>query len=189
MIDYDKPASERYKEVFEHFKEPLLDMEDYWWNTFYSEELRQWYRDHMDDYKVSQPDAYGMSEALADFLGLEVAQTFGVSAVTAVSTYCTSIVARDLDGSIVHVRNLDFSYTEVMKQLVFDAITVKDGHAKVKAPSIAGFYGIYTGEKEGAFSISYNARERDAGATPEILKQNLQYSLDPARMTDGDLTL
>ena len=39
-IDHDKPASERYQEVYEYFEEPLYDMLDYWWNEFYSEETR-----------------------------------------------------------------------------------------------------------------------------------------------------
>jgi hypothetical protein len=47
-----------------------------------------------------------------------------------------------------------------MKQLVYEAILVKDGEEKARAPLIAGFYGAYTGQKQGAFSISYNVRER-----------------------------
>jgi len=76
---------------------------------------------------------------------LEVAQTFGVSAITEISTYCTSIVARNLDDEITHVRNLDFHYTDVMKELVYDAQLYKDGELKASSPSIAGFYGAFTG--------------------------------------------
>lgn len=47
-IDFDKPASERYLETFKFFEPQLRDMEDYWWNTFYSEEIRTWFRDNLD---------------------------------------------------------------------------------------------------------------------------------------------
>ena len=73
VIDFDKEAKERYNELFVYYEEQLADMEDYWWNTFYSEELRQWFRDNIDGLFAAQPDAYEFSEALADYLGLEVA--------------------------------------------------------------------------------------------------------------------
>ena len=92
------PASERYTEVFTYFKPLLADMEDYWWNTFYSPEAKFWFRHNLEGLKKSQPDAYAHNQALADFLGLELAQTYAVSSITEVSTYCTSIVARNTEG-------------------------------------------------------------------------------------------
>lgn len=126
-IDFDKPASERYLETFSYFEPQLRDMEDYWWNTFYSEEIRNWFRDNLEQLKESQKDAYEHNAALADFLGLEVAQTYGVSSITEISTYCTSIVARNTKGEIAHVRNLDFHLTDVMKQLVYEGHFYLDG--------------------------------------------------------------
>lgn len=127
MIDFDKAASERYTELYAHFKEPLLAMEDYWWNEFYTDEIRQWFDDNIEGLKEAQPDNYASNLALAQALDLDVVQTFGVSSVTELSTYCTSIVARGNDGVITHVRNLDFKDTKVMKQLIYEAVLVKDG--------------------------------------------------------------
>ena len=81
----------------------------------------------MDQIKISQPDAYEANLALADRLGLTVEQTFGVSSITELSTYCTSIIARDSEDQIVHVRNLDFGNTETMKKLVYNAVLHKNG--------------------------------------------------------------
>jgi penicillin V acylase-like amidase (Ntn superfamily) len=83
-----------------------------------------------------------------------------VNAITEYSTYCTSIVARSDQGQISHVRNLDFAATDLMKQLVYEAVLVKDGQVKAQAPCIAGYYGAFTGHKPGMFSVSYNVRER-----------------------------
>ena len=99
-------------------------MEDFYWNTVYTEEIRQWYRDNIDGLRQSQPDAYDFSLALADMLGLEVAQTFAVSNVAETATFCTSIVARNARNEIVHARNIDFWYTEHMKKLVFTSVIV-----------------------------------------------------------------
>ena len=184
-IDFDLAADERFHDVFVNFEPQLRDMLDYWWNQFYSDKERAWFRSNIDELKQAQPDAYSTNLALADFLGLEVAQTFAVSSITEVSTYCTSIVARNSEDQIAHVRNLDFKYTDVMKQLVYEAHLIKDGKVVAISPSIAGFYGAFTGQKPGAFSISYNARERDAGPTPEIIINNLQNNLDSARTPEG----
>ena len=48
MIDYDKPASERYNEVYDYFKTELLDVEDFWWNTLYSNSMKQWFKDNIE---------------------------------------------------------------------------------------------------------------------------------------------
>jgi hypothetical protein len=98
-------------------------------------------------------------ERLAEVLGLPVLQTVTVNSISEYSTYCTSIVARDASGLISHVRNLDFDYTNVMKELVYEAVLFKDGEERARAPSIAGYYGFYTGHKPDSFSVSYNVRE------------------------------
>jgi len=33
VIDFDKEPSERYLELYNHFKEPLIEMENYWFNV------------------------------------------------------------------------------------------------------------------------------------------------------------
>ena len=114
VIDFDLPAEERFKDLFEHFEPQLRLMEDYWWK-FYTDEEQQWFEDNIEGLKAAQPDAYEMSKVLADLLGLSVTQTFAVSDITEVSTYCTSIIARNSQDQITHVRNLDFHYTDVMK--------------------------------------------------------------------------
>lgn len=96
---------------------------------------------------------------LAEILDLPILQTITVNSISEYSTYCTSIVARDINGLISHVRNLDFSYTSVMKELVYEAVLVKDGEERARSPIIAGYYGVYTGHKPDSFSVSYNVRE------------------------------
>ena len=76
------------------------------------------------------------------------------------------------------MRNLDFKYTDVMKQLVYEAEIVSNGQVVAHAPVIAGFYGLFTVQKPGAFSISYNVRERPKGAQPGIIFANLMRNLD-----------
>ena len=118
--------------------------------------------------------------SLANILGLDPTQTVLVNLITEFSTYCTSIVARTTSNQIVHTRNLDFMHTDVMKQLVYKAIFVKDNNVVAHAPLIAGFMGAYTGQKPGVFSVSYNSRHSQATLDIEIIRANLWRTLDPS---------
>mmetsp|Transcript_30555 Transcript_30555/g.29991 ORF Transcript_30555/g.29991 Transcript_30555/m.29991 type:complete len:84 (-) Transcript_30555:560-811(-) len=68
--------------------------------------------------------------------------------------YCTSIVARQADGTIIHGRNLDFEPTDPMRDLTFIADFVKDGETVFQAVQFAGIIGVYTGVRKGGFSVS-----------------------------------
>ena len=50
---------------------------------------------------------------------------------------------------------------------------VKDGLEKASAPSIAGYYGVYTGQAPGKWSVSYNVRETVVYPAEEVLQANL----------------
>lgn len=81
-----------------------------------------------------------------------------VNSIVDFSSFCTSIVVRTENNTILHARNLDFDFPDIMKKLVYIAVYIKDGKIIAKAPSIAGYIGAYTGLKEGMFTISYNVR-------------------------------
>jgi penicillin V acylase-like amidase (Ntn superfamily) len=82
-----------------------------------------------------------------------------VNSIVDFYSFCTSIVARMENGSIIHARNLDFSFPDTMSKLVYKALYKKNGIIIAEAPSIAGYIGAYTGLKKDKFTISYNVRE------------------------------
>ena len=48
-------------------------MENFWWNDFYDEELRTWFRSNLEGLRSAHPESYETNAALANYLGLEVA--------------------------------------------------------------------------------------------------------------------
>ena len=76
-----------------------------------------------------------------------------------------------------------------MKKLVYEQVLIKDGEVKARSPSIAGFYGAFTGQKNGAFSISYNVRERKTGPNHEQIMSNLNNNLDAERINQASAIL
>jgi len=63
------------------------------------------------------------------------------------------------DTDIVHVRNLDFDFPKDMQKLIYNQRFVRGGSDTIAiAPSIAGFYGVYTAMVPDILSLSYNVR-------------------------------
>jgi hypothetical protein len=77
--------------------------------------------------------------------------------------YCTSIVAHDRNGEIVHGRNMDYPLFEYMKDLTYTADFYVNGKMIFRADMFAGYAGVFTGMKPGKFAISIN--ERYVGST------------------------
>jgi penicillin V acylase-like amidase (Ntn superfamily) len=96
--------------------------------------------------------------SLADILELEVDQTLLVNSIVDFSAWCTSIVARMANGTVIHARNLDFDFPSIMSTLVYRAILKKDGRIVGEAVAIAGYIGFYTGIAYDKFTVSYNVR-------------------------------
>ena len=97
-----------------------------------------------------------------------------VNSIVDFSSMCTSIVVRN-ETSYTHVRNLDFDFPEQMQKLIYIQEFVKDGKSLGLAPSIAGFFGAYTGMND-KFSFSYNVRFGHGNRT-EAIWENLHNEL------------
>lgn len=72
--------------------------------------------------------------------------------------FCTSIITRQADGTILHGRNLDFDYTKFIHNLTYHADFVEGEKHRYSANMFAGHMGVFTGFKAGGFSISENER-------------------------------
>jgi acid ceramidase len=92
-------------------------------------------------------------------------------------TVCTSIVAQDPHGKLVHARNLDFglflgwnatihewSISTALRKMIININWVKNGRIVFKSNNFAGYVGIYNGLKPNAFSVTANERfDADGG--------------------------
>jgi len=85
-----------------------------------------------------------------------------------VSDACTSIVAQTDDGKIYHARNLDFGdgmgFTDSLKELVYQAEYQQGGTTVFHVTTMAGYVGVLSGLKPGAFSVTIDTRFYPDGA-------------------------
>jgi hypothetical protein len=108
-------------------------------------------------------------QSLGSIIGMETYETLLVNSIVDFSSWCTSIVARMSNGTIVHARNLDFDFPQIMVKLVYTALIKKDNVIVAEAPAIAGYIGFYTGLRYDTFTVSYNVR---------ILRKNVSDILE-----------
>jgi N-acylethanolamine-hydrolysing acid amidase len=86
------------------------------------------------------------------------------------TSFCTSIIVKLDNGTIVHERNLDFDFAADMKEITYIAKFYKNDKYIYESIMFAGTSLSYTGIREGAFSISEN--QRNPEETTEALLLN-----------------
>uniref|UniRef100_A0AAY4AAL9 Acid ceramidase n=1 Tax=Denticeps clupeoides TaxID=299321 RepID=A0AAY4AAL9_9TELE len=105
-----------------------------------------------------------------------------------VFTVCTSIVAEDTTGNLIHARNLDFGLflgwdvknkswliTEKLKPLVVNVDFRRKNSTVFKSTSFAGYVGILTGIRPHAFTLTINERFSIDGGYIGILEWLLHH--------------
>ncbi|XP_065110587.1 acid ceramidase [Paramisgurnus dabryanus] len=88
-----------------------------------------------------------------------------------VFTVCTSLVAEDLNGNLIHARNLDFGLfmgwdmknrtwiiTEKLRPLVVNIDFRRNNHTVFKSTNFAGYVGMLTGIRPNTFTLTMNER-------------------------------
>ncbi|KHJ84200.1 acid ceramidase family protein, partial [Oesophagostomum dentatum] len=178
-IDLDLPPKQRWTQVSKQYSQQIKDLIGVlidlitpifpnaleWVDTVFGnleEKLPQPYRDEM--------------MSIADDTGIPVGQIVIYNIFYEIFTVCTSIIAQDPNGHIVHARNLDFglflgwnpnthewSISSALRKMIINVNWIKDGKILYKSNNFAGYVGIYNGMKQNAFSVTANERFQLAG--------------------------
>ncbi|KAL3082964.1 hypothetical protein niasHS_010766 [Heterodera schachtii] len=74
------------------------------------------------------------------------------------SVGCTSILTADLDGQILHGRNLDYGWTQLLREATIVVDYVRDGRVQFTGIQFVLYSGLLTGQRPHAFTLSLNAR-------------------------------
>ena len=68
-LDFDQPAKVRYNDVWHHFKDDIIEMENYFYNVI-PEEERLFFFFNESEFEEAQPDVYDAMVSLAEIAGL-----------------------------------------------------------------------------------------------------------------------
>ncbi|XP_062864953.1 acid ceramidase [Trichomycterus rosablanca] len=110
-------------------------------------------------------------KGIADASGVPLGEVILFNIFYEVFTVCTSIVAEDPDGNLVHARNLDFGLfmgwevknhswiiTEKLKPLVVSVDFQRNNQTVFKSTNFAGYVGMLTGIRPHLFTLTMNER-------------------------------
>lgn len=84
-----------------------------------------------------------------------------------VTAFCTSVIIEDTKGAIYHGRNLDYHFTDLLRNITILVHFQRGGKTVYTATTYAGYVGVLTGQKPHVFTVSVD--ERDQGAWWENL--------------------
>jgi hypothetical protein len=105
---------------------------------------------------LNEPEKYFEFEGIAEALGVPTSRIVLVNYVYEYVAYCTSIIAKQKEGTIMHMRILDFGFPELMKVETYIGEFYKGGEKLYSAVLFGGTPTFLTGYKQGAFSITLN---------------------------------
>lgn len=101
---------------------------------------------------------------------------------------CTSIVAQDPNGSILHGRNLDWNIPDNIRNLTVQAKFIKNSRVLFTSDVTAGFVGILTGMSVHGFSVSINERDLGGNLVEDVLEALLKHAWSPTHLARQVLT-
>ena len=86
---------------------------------------------------------------------------------------CTGIISNTSEGTVYHVRNLDFG--TFVEPLQYNANYIRNGSTVYQGINVAGFLGTLTAFKMGFYAIELNTRFPDhIGGNIQMFKNYLQ---------------
>ncbi|KAL4233594.1 hypothetical protein ACF0H5_008275 [Mactra antiquata] len=162
IVDLDLPPEQRWQKVVLDYKDMVSDVHKIL-ITYIPEEILPYVEliaTDLDNY-IAQPYA-GEMRGIASVMNISLGDVVMANLIYDVSAFCTSIVSQDINGQIWHSRNLDYSFTDILKNITVAIDFQHGGQTVYSIITYAGYVGVLSGQRHNAFTITVD--ERDQGA-------------------------
>jgi len=124
--------------------------------------IKNIFEDYQHDLEVLHHSDYLEITSIANILERPVSQILLLNYMYEIhEVLCTSIVASQADGTVIHGRNMDFGFPDAMRNASYVAEFYKNGKLLFQSPMFGGYLGVLSAHRPGAYSLTVNAR-RDA---------------------------
>ncbi|CAF0930105.1 unnamed protein product [Rotaria sp. Silwood1] len=177
IVNLDSPPIEHWQEIATIYKPAIIDLVDYIKQFVLSISPELQFLVSLVDTKLpamadTLPAPYGDEmKGISHATGIPLGEIVLYNVFYEIFTLCTSIVAEDQNGNILHGRNLDFglllgwdmlnntwTLSEKLRPLITQVNFTRNGQVLFRTTSFAGYIGVITGVRPGIFSISMNER-------------------------------
>jgi len=111
VINLDAPAEDRFAEPTMHYKDQILNLYKQYENSIFNVwGIQDQFIDMLDygTWWSSQREKYLEVQGVAKILGIKTSRVLMINYIFELVTYCTSILAKQVDGTLIHLRMLDF---------------------------------------------------------------------------------
>ncbi|KAL4233366.1 hypothetical protein ACF0H5_008048 [Mactra antiquata] len=161
IVNLDIPAEKRWSHVVSEHRDFVLTVHKIMKSMVPKEifPLVEFIAAEINNF-IEQPYADEM-KGIAKTLDCNVGDVVLATLIYDIASYCTSIVTQDSYGQIWHARNLDYSFTDLLKNITVEVDFQSNGKTQYSAVTFAGYVGIMTGQRPHAFTVTVN--ERDDG--------------------------
>ena len=167
QIDLGQQPEERWKQIAIDYKDKITGVVDEILEAFeLSNKSQTIITKIADDLQYYLPsDTAREIHGLSQYTGIPLGKLLLYNILHEITSFCTSIVVEDINGGIIHGRNLDFGLTDTLKESVIIVDVKRSGDVLCTGVTYAGYVGFFTGVKHKAFSLSAN--DRDSGTLLE----------------------
>jgi hypothetical protein len=165
VVNLDLPPQRRWLHVMPQYQQPIMQMYNFV-TSFIPPSVRAEILEAVAMVGGALDiflGTYGLEiEGLAGMVGLPAGDIALINLLYEMVSMCTSIVAEDADGHILHSRNLDFGlgtdFTTLLQNLTLQVEFQKGGKTVYYGTTYAAYVGLLTGMAPGRFGISLNLR-------------------------------
>ncbi|XP_077135764.1 acid ceramidase isoform X1 [Ranitomeya variabilis] len=175
-VNLDQAPRERWQKIIADKKQPLTAMiqqiKDLVTFFFHSEKLIDLVDTKLPALLGNLPPPFDEEiKGIAEASGLPLGEVMLFNIFYEVFTVCTSVVAEDTSGKLIHARNLDFGLflgwdvknnswmvTELLRPLVVNVNFQRNNKTVFLSTSFAGYVGMLTGLKPGVLTLTMNER-------------------------------
>ena len=124
---------------------------------------------------ANQKERYFEIEGIAEALGVKTDRLLAINFIYEMIAYCTSLIGRDEDGTVMLFRTMDFSAPELLKKISYVGEFYKGGKKLYSCVLYGGTLVFATAFKEDKFAISLNQRSPSRMKDPLSFLANIGY--------------
>ena len=145
VVDLDAPAEEHFKAIVADHKEELTALLAFLTKAIPPKLLPLAEKVATDLDFAFGPVVAAELRGIADSADFELGQIVLLNVLYELTAFCTSILAVEPDGTLLHARNLDYSLPHDLQEVTIQVSFVRSGKPVFTATTFAGFAGVLTG--------------------------------------------
>ena len=157
-INLDDPPETRWKAVFQAKKKEIIQASEFV-ESLANYFERKYISSIIISSKLFSAEQIAEMQSLSDFIDMDLSTIILSNIINELYSQCSSIIIQTPSGEVLLGRNLDYFLNDKIRRLTVDLSFYRSGTLLYRSMVQAGYFGVTTGMRPSAFSISVNQRD------------------------------